>query len=194
MAGVSRNPRPLFVTSLPTGFDGQEVFFQSTTAGTGGGATDTMATAGAVWHLRYRSAAAGSFKWEFVGGSRTAHSIDTAEARGAAGSFGDVATVGPSLVVPVAGTYEVLYGCRSNADNADRNLAVEIAKNGTQVEFAYVAASLSGTDGASGASANVVVELTLAASDALKLRYYTGTSTTPSFSHRRIRLLPVRVG
>ena len=158
------------------------------------GATDTMATAGAVWHLRYRSAATGSYKWEFVGGSRTAHSIDTAEARGAAGSFGDVATVGPSLVVPVAGTYEVLYGCRSNADNANRNLAVEIAKNGTQVEYAYVAANDSTSDGASGASANVVVELTLAANDALKLRYYSGISTAPTFSNRRIRLLPVRVG
>ena len=152
-----------------------------------------MATAGAVWHLRYR-AAGGTYKWEFVGGGRTAHSIDTAEARATAGAFGDVATVGPSLVVPLAGEYDVLYGCRSNADNANRNLAVEIAKNGTQVEFAYVAANDSGTDGASGASANVVVQLTLAASDALKLRYYTGTSLTPSFSNRRIRLTPVRVG
>lgn len=37
MATVTRNPRPLFVTALPAGYDGQEVFYQSTTAGTGGG-------------------------------------------------------------------------------------------------------------------------------------------------------------
>ena len=194
MSGVTRNPRPLFVTALPSApSDGMEVYYQSTTAGTGGGATDTMATAGAVWHLRYR-AAGGTHKWEFVGGGRTAHSIDTSEARASVGSFGDVATVGPSLVVPLAGEYDVLYGCRSNADNANRNLAVEIAKNGTQVEYAYVAASDSATDGSSGASANVVVQLTLAASDALKVRYFSGISVTPTFSNRRIRLTPIRVG
>ena len=43
MASVTRNPRPLFVTALPAGYDGQEVFYQSTTAGTGGGSTDTEA-------------------------------------------------------------------------------------------------------------------------------------------------------
>jgi len=185
---------PQFVTTLPSSpIDGTEVYYQSTTAGTGGGATNSMADVGAVWHLRYRAASSSAYKWEFVGGGRTAHSIDGGEARASAGTFGDLATVGPSLVVPVAGTYEVLYGCRSNADNANRNIAVEIAKNGTQVEFAYVAANDSATDGASGASANVVVELTLAASDALKLRYYSSASTTPTFSNRRIRLLPIRV-
>ena len=46
-----------------------EVFYQSTTAGTGGGSTNSMADVGAVWHLRYRAAASGSYKWEMVGGS-----------------------------------------------------------------------------------------------------------------------------
>ena len=73
MASVTRNPRPLFVTTLPAGYDGQEVFYQSTTAGTGGGASNSMADVGAVWHLRYRDAGAAGKKWEFVGGATTAH-------------------------------------------------------------------------------------------------------------------------
>lgn len=49
-----------------------------------------MADAGVVWHLKYRSAASGSYKWEFVGGSRLESST--------------------SITVPLAGDYEVVVG------------------------------------------------------------------------------------
>ena len=104
MAGVTRNPRPLFVTALPTGYDGQEVFYQSTTAGTGGGATNTMATMGLVWHLRYRSAASGSYKWEAIGG----RSIQITHS--GPGLFGPSVTetaYTASGVIPLAGDYDI---------------------------------------------------------------------------------------
>lgn len=61
---------PQFVTTLPSSpIDGTEVYYQSTAAGTGGGATATMAGVGAVWHLRYNAASSSTNKWEFVGGT-----------------------------------------------------------------------------------------------------------------------------
>ena len=193
MASVTRNPRPLFVTTLPAGYDGQEVFYQSTTAGTGGGSTDTMATVGAVWHLRYR-AAGGTYKWEFVGGSASGQDISTAQTKAVAGAFTDLATVGPLITVPLAGDYDVTYGAQVSGDNADRNTGFNLNKNGTQLEFAYAHASYSATDGATGSTATAIGRYTLAASDVLKIQYYSAISIAPSFSYRRIRLVPIRVG
>ena len=46
------------VSALPgSPFDGQEIYYQNA----------AMATAGTVWHLRYRSGG-GTYKWEFLGG------------------------------------------------------------------------------------------------------------------------------
>ena len=53
------NGSPTFVTSLPTGSDGQEVYYQ------------VDSSKGVIWHLRYRGTAAGgsaTYPWEFVGG------------------------------------------------------------------------------------------------------------------------------
>lgn len=114
MAGVSRNPRPLFVTALPSApSDGMEVFYQSTVAGTGGGATDTMATTGAVWHLRYRSAASGSFKWEFVGGTPTSHQNGGGSTTCAVSfaSYAPSSWTSPTVKVPLAGTYAYTLQC-----------------------------------------------------------------------------------
>ena len=106
MASVTRNPRPLFVTTLPAGSDGMEVFYQSTTAGTGGGSTNSMADVGAVWHLRYRAAASGSYKWEMVGGSAldvTSTSTPTAITATTPTSL----STNPILTLPNAGTYRL---------------------------------------------------------------------------------------
>ena len=106
MAGVTRNPRPLFVTALPTApSDGMEVYYQSTIAGTGGGATDTMATTGAVWHLRYR-AAGGTYKWEFVGGAGLDVTLTTAATAITATSPTSLST-NPTLKLPLAGDYQI---------------------------------------------------------------------------------------
>ena len=106
MASVTRNPRPLFVTSLPAGYDGQEVFYQSTTAGTGGGASNSMADVGAVWHLRYRAAASGSYKWEFVGGGTVGVAAGSAYQSTSTGSWYDIG-VGAQIKLALAGDYHI---------------------------------------------------------------------------------------
>lgn len=108
MAQVSRNPRPLFVTALPTTpSDGMEVYYQSTTAGTGGGSSNSMADVGAVWHLRYRAAASGSYKWEFLGGAPTSHQNAGGATTCTTGltNYTPSSWTSPSVKVPLVGTY-----------------------------------------------------------------------------------------
>jgi microcystin-dependent protein len=98
---------PQFVTTLPSSpIDGTEVYYQSTIAGTGGGATNTMADVGAVWHLRYRSAASGSYKWEMVGGSALDVTLTSTPTAITATTPTSLST-NPILTLPNAGTYRL---------------------------------------------------------------------------------------
>ena len=104
---------PTFVSSLPSPWvDGQEVYYQSTTAGTGGGSSNSMSSVGATWHLRARSVYSGgnaSYPWEYVGGTATGQQITNTETT-SSGTFAAMATAGPSVTVPLAGDYEVTQG------------------------------------------------------------------------------------
>jgi hypothetical protein len=91
------------VTALPSNpVDGQEVYFQDA----------AMATAGIMWHVRYRAAAVGSYKWEVIGGS-------SLFAESTAGQTVTVPTiVPPQLVLPLAGEYTVGWGGRLYQSNS----------------------------------------------------------------------------
>lgn len=90
---------PDYVTALPSSpVDGQEVYY----------AAD--ATNGVIWHLRYRSGAAGTnYKWEYVGGGDM-HSGPT-PAVASPFSFGGTSWVtftnGPTVTVPLEGDYAI---------------------------------------------------------------------------------------
>jgi hypothetical protein len=81
------------VTSLPgSPVDGQECYYLAD------------ATLGIVWHLRYRSASASSYKWEWVGGSRIYVVSGVANNDFTTTSYVATAT---NLTLPLAGDYEV---------------------------------------------------------------------------------------
>jgi len=87
------------VSALPANpVDAQEIYFQNA----------AMASAGVIWHLRYRAAATGPYKWELVGGQ------DMMSSTGTPGAFSTVSaqtftpwTNGPSLTIPLAGDYDI---------------------------------------------------------------------------------------
>ena len=120
--------QPTFVTARPaTPFDGQEVYYQSTTAGTGGGASNSMASVGAVWHLRYRAAASGSYKWEVVGASPIGMGVGAEEYVSVGTAvYTTISANSPKLTVPVAGDYFVTQVSMISADAAT-NVRVGIA-------------------------------------------------------------------
>jgi hypothetical protein len=83
------------VTGLPTiPSDGQEICYQADAAN------------GVVWRLRYNAASASPYKWEVVGGSALAAFVATSQVTSTAyPTFVDLATVGPQIIVPLAGEY-----------------------------------------------------------------------------------------
>lgn len=108
LASVNGSLSPAYVTALPaTPYDGQEVYY---------GADPTN---GVIWHLRYRSAASGSYKWEFIGGDRmratqspTATENTTSSASYGAGSGATL----PSITLPLAGDYNIMWEGLSQND------------------------------------------------------------------------------
>ena len=198
MAGVTRNPRPLFVTTLPAGYDGQEVFFQSTTAGTGGGATDTMATIGAVWHLRYRSAASGSYKWEFVGGGQIS-ALQTAGLTTVTLTTYATDAGAPVITVPVAGDYDVTFSCQMMDNTAVSPQALITAA--TSAPSNAVGDALSATmRQETNAAVNVLtpasrtVRLTGLAAAASLATYQRASAGTARYFNRSLMAVPIRVG
>ena len=87
------------VTALPVSpIDGQIIYYNAD------------ATNGNVWQLRYRSAASGSYKWEFVGGSKLLSTADGGTT-GTGASFADLASgTAPSISLPLTGDYHLTYG------------------------------------------------------------------------------------
>jgi len=90
------------VTSLPASpVDGQEIYYLAD------------ATNGIIWHLRYRAASASAYKWEVLGGPPLFSAVDTDQVLGpTATAYQDLATVGPSITLPLAGDYDIELGCR----------------------------------------------------------------------------------
>ncbi len=148
------------------------------------------------WHLRYISAKA-SNKWVCVGGSSAVASISAAQTR-ASTAFGDLATVGPSFTVPVAGDYEILFGSRGRPPDG--------ANDATYTGL-YIGASptLSGgysekvqevyhsTGNKEVSTAQMYVAAAVAASTLIKLQYanLTGTAT---WGNRWLKVTPIAVG
>jgi hypothetical protein len=106
---------PAYVTALPASpVDGQEVYFGADPA------------AGVIWHLRYRAAATGAYKWEFVGGSDMRN---VQPATGLATSSVIYVAGGPKLTVPLAGQYQVRWAF-NGAHAATGGLGLMAVKNG----------------------------------------------------------------
>ncbi len=95
-----------YVTALPgSPVDGQEIYFGAD------------ATNGALWHLRYRSAASGSYKWEYVGGTPLwAFGADSTHS---GTSYGDAAAGALTLTLPaLAGDYLIELGAGLESQGA----------------------------------------------------------------------------
>lgn len=167
--------------SLPgSPVDGQELYYLADT------------TNGVVWHLRYRSGSASAYKWEFVGGGALYSEVTTVETT-TSGTFVDLATVGPSITLPLAGDYDYDF---SALESAASQTAIVGAK------FGAAAVSLADeafvTNSASGNSSSIASgqrrKLALAASTVVKLQYTVTGGATATFQQRHLAIMPVRVG
>lgn len=199
---------PTFVSSLPSPFaDGQEVYYQSTTAGTGGGATNSMSSVGATWHLRARSVYSGgnaTYPWEFIGGGPCGESsiggrLYTTYVQTTSLTFvalGSGATAGPQVKVPLAGDYRVDWMTGARQENSGGAAAMRIFKTGDTAGTWETHDGLISTQTSDslGYMAGSKV-LTCAASDVVQ-HYYASSSATYNarFYNRSLYVTPVRVG
>ena len=177
------------VTSLPVApVDGQECFFLAD------GAT------GIVWHLRFRAASPNTHKWEYVGGRPLRAEVATSETHPTA--LGDAATVGPSLVTPLAGVYDYAWGSEVTHSGGGPSKFVAMPVFGA----GFVAAGREVSEVVTYPGFINAFEMSntyalrggaVAVSDPVRLRYSIQANvapTTPLVAKRWLAMLPVRVG
>lgn len=188
---ISRNPKPPFVSSLPSSAaDGQEIYYQSTTAGTGGGTSDSMATVGAAWLLRYRAASSSNYKWEVIGGppifvSGSGTTTSSTTAWGA---------TGPQITTPLAGDYQVEH--------------VSGVFNSTAADYCWTSISIGGSTAASNSNTALshvygtnkwsplvrTVKITSVGTGVVVQMVHQVSSGTGNWDYRSLVLTPIRLG
>lgn len=176
--------RPQLVSALPASPpDGTEVHYLANAA------------AGVVWHLRYRAAATGAYKWEFVGGSGLQAYIATAGTTSSA-AYTDLATPGPTVTLPLAGEYEVQHAATMGATAASQTayqsyaIGAAAAADSEQVIQGNPAGL---TTGNFFSLSSAVRRHTVAAGTALTCKYRSSSGVS-TFQARSLRAVPVRVG
>ena len=174
------------VTSLPgSPVDGQECYYVAD------------ATNGIVWHLKYNSGSASAYKWEVVGGPPLYSEVLTQEVSNALG-YADLATVGPSITVPLAGDYDVFISttvyCTSVVAAGGQTWMTFAPPTASDVNG--VVAQQPGTSGMNLTISRIKRRAALAAATALVAKYkITGSASYVWYhSNRTMSVTPLRVG
>lgn len=96
-------------TTLPASpYNGQEAIL-----------VDNITNPSYQWRFRFNVNSTSAYKWEFIGGTAGKGYVDANEAiNTAVGSYGDLATVGPSFTLPRAGEYDISIQVWANVGNA----------------------------------------------------------------------------
>lgn len=176
---------PQRVTSLPSSpIDGQEIIYVAD------------ATKGVLWHLKYNLGSASAYKWEFIGGSSLDAFVQTSEATTST-SYVDLATVGPSVTLALAGDYALEYGFGAFA-GANQTLDMDgspriAATAASDLDLAFISAVGTGSS-ASGSISTRRVKTAIAASSLVKLQYKLSSAGTGTFHRRWLKATPIRVG
>ncbi|HMS83613.1 MAG TPA: hypothetical protein PKD12_08185 [Nitrospira sp.] len=171
---------PVIVTALPgSPVDGQEVYFQST----------AMAAAGVIWHLRYRSGASGSYKWEYLGGPPLSSALANPGQQTTINTFQDLA--GPTVALPLAGDFDV-YGEVTVNDASAALVLAKLVVGTTSAPGARMTAPA--FQGAAFARQSRIVAQAAAA--LAKMQFYTSVAQSASYGWTDciVRITPVRVG
>ncbi len=171
------------VTSLPTTnlYDGREVYYVAD------------ATNGVTWHLKYKSSEA-TYKWHYVGGQALYAAVETSQTK-TANSYGNLATTGPSITLPLAGDYRLEYGSNIEGATVDRHYATIKLGASAAGDDESISVAIGNPGGQSqGGDVSRILNITgRTAGEAMLMQYRTTLSSTATFVKRFITVLPVRV-
>jgi hypothetical protein len=186
--GISNAFAPAFVTSLPVSpIDGQIIYYRAS------------ASDGVIWQLRYNSSSASAYKWEFIGGGSLFASVgsDTYGTWETYSSltYGDLATVGPSIVAPLAGEYICRFAVTSQNGSTSSNVKVWVTGD-TLPSWSSGDSQSFGNITQVNANHSAIRKRTVpAAGNTVKLIYaVSNAGVVCNFWHRRLDIQPVRVG
>lgn len=173
---------PSVVSSLPgSPTDGQEVYYQNA----------AMATAGIMWHLRYRAAAT-TYKWEVLGGGPFMEHASAATTR-AVSTYGDLTSGAMSTwTIPLVGEYEVEIGASLSPGAAGQGFYMSIAIAGATAldadsVLAYCVSSLGQWD------VSRKMKKVFAATDTVVPKFKQQGATAGNVTNRYICIKPIRV-
>lgn len=147
---------------------------------------------GILWRLRYNAGSASAYKWEFVGGPPRSDIVSSGYSPNqptSSTSFTDLATVGPSVVLPLAGDYMLEYGATCNVDGVQQGLitpggiitAVDANALWMGLNSNWVGSSMRKRFNAVGVGT-------------VTMKYRTGAAGTANFTNRYLAISPIRVG
>lgn len=167
---------PVGTTLPPAPVDGQDYFY--------------VADAGnnIVWHMKWRAAAS---RWVYVGGPPLYANVDANEAGTATAAYQDLATIGPTVTVPVAGDYMV--DMRSNGGGGTvTNWVVGLSVNGAAVVANEdMVATVPTTGGQIQFASRLLRRVGVPAAATLRMRYNPGSAVVVSWSRRSLAVHPV---
>ena len=178
------------VTALPSSpEDGDQIIFM-----------DSLSAPTYAWHFRY-VAAKSSNKWQFIGGAAIEEEVATAQTIGSSGSYVALATAGPTVTVPLAGDYLVVFGCTivgtaAAAETRDYVQYMSFDVGGTGAVDADAVSMRTRNDSAAPeySLARQIKKTGLAASTALTSKYKASGGSNASFKNRHISVVPIAVG
>jgi hypothetical protein len=181
---------PALVAALPASpSDGQEVFYLAD------------ATAGIVWHLRYRAGSPNTHKWEFLGG---AEMFGTANLNPSASGFPNgtwwdsfsLTNGGPFITAPLAGVYQCDFGARMWASVASISVQMGIfgaSTTGVNVGSSQVIDAVTQSIAVDADHHASSWRLTVAAGESIRPWFAATTGAGPSYVNRWVKVRPVRV-
>jgi len=175
-------PVTAYGTTLPASpADGQEAIL-----------VDSLTNPSYQWRFRYNASSTSAYKWEFIGGPDAYARNDNDETTATVGSWVDLATIGPQIVVPRAGEYLAHATSDGYCSVAGvSSLAIALGLSGSVVATSFMTVP---TSGVSNVMAIAAYRFTCAASDAVRMRYYNATaSNTAHWQRRALTVQPVRV-
>lgn len=151
------------------------------------------ATNGIKWHLRYRSGASGSYKWEFIGGPVMFSEVTTSESTTST-SYVALTTAGPTVTVPLAGDYDVTIGANVTGSADAMNAYMSYALGGTAASDSdAIRKQQSGAAYYGEPTSRKRRKTGLTAATAIAARYKVG-NVTGTWENRWMSVIPVRVG
>jgi len=167
------------VSALPLlPYDGMEIYYQNA----------TLAALGVAWHLRYRAAASGTYKWEFLGGGPWSV-YESATHNPLTNTTWVDKNGGPTLALPFAGDWELTW---TNVVYCSPNnycySAYFDASNVMLSDYSY-----QGNFSGFGATLSMTSKITIATAQTIKPRVQVGGGSG-FVTSMRTQVRPIRVG